>query len=262
MDNIIDLKNNISLSDFKLYSMSEIDELFSINDNIEIEYHKVEELEYITIQNFLRNPEDAKKFLINFPTEDRLQTIIETGDENIVNKAPGFQQTFSSMFFKPISKKLHKVLEDYNYCSYSWHPRHWDFYTNCLYTGMKSYRRNYIPHVDEFAAAGNIYLTDIDDTYTAFFKYVNQDKIYYNINRLKLDDQETIKYINLIRAHSMSEGLSEWKIFSGDENFVEYHRIPSQYNTVSLYKGKYWHNVHFDASIPNRIRFSLVSVLR
>lgn len=262
MDNVVDIKNNISLSDFKLYSIKDLEEIFLINENIEIQHHRVEELEYITIPNFFKNPEEVKKFLASFPAENRLQSIIETNDHNVFNKAPGFQQSYSSMFFRSLSKKLHSIMQQYGFCNYPWDARHWDFYTNCLHTGMKSYKRNWIPHVDEFAAAANIYLTDIDDTYTAFFKYANEDKIYYNVNRLKLNDDDTEKYINLIRSHSMAENISDWKVFQGDENFIQYHKIPSLYNTVSMYKGKFWHTVQFDATIPGRIRYSLVSVLK
>ena len=51
-------------------------------------------------------------------------------------------------------------------------------------------------------------------------------------------------------------------MFDGNENFKMYHEIPSKYNCVSMYKGKYWHSVKFDASVQNQIRYSLVSVLK
>lgn len=263
MIKVIDSINNISLSDFTLYSNNDLQEICAINENIKIEHNKVDNLEYITIPDFLKNPEELKKFLIDFPTEDRIRSIQESKYTDIVSQAPGFQQTFSSIFFKPISQKLHEVLMRHNMCQYEWNSNLWDFYTNCMYSGMKSYNKNYEPHVDEFSYAGNIYLSKIQNTSTSFFKYAGAERIYNTINEVAINIPERNRYNNLVRNRSITEkAFDEWQIFEGNEHFIKYFEIPSLYNCVSLYKGKYWHNVKFDASIPDRIRYSLVAVLK
>jgi len=262
MKNIIDHKNNISISDFNLFSIKELENLFSINDNIEINFHRADQLEYITISDFLRYPEDVKKFLIKFPSEDRLQSIIEI-NQIVVNKAPGFQQPFNNIFFLPLSNALHKIAFDHGFCNYEYDKRYWDFYSNCLHSGMPSFKKNYLPHIDSFALAANLYLTDIEDTYTAFFKFIDcQGNQYPSVHKLKLNQLAMNEYISTMADYSASEDLGEWQVFRGNKHFVEYHRIPSNFNCISMYRGKFWHNVQFDATIPDRIRYSLVCVLK
>lgn len=262
MKNVTDHKNNISTSDFSLISVKEIEELFSINDNIEINFNRVEQLEYITISDFLRYPEDVKNFLVKFPSEDRLKSIIEV-NKIIVNKAPGFQQPFNNIFFLPLSERLHQIAFQYGFCNYEYDKRYWDFYSNCLHSDMQSFKMNYLPHLDSFSTAANIYLTDIEDTYTAFFKFIDcKGNEYPSVHKIKSNQIAMDEYISTMAEYSSSEDLGEWKVFRGNKHFVEYHRIPSLFNCVSMYRGKFWHNVQFDASIPNRIRYSLVCVLK
>lgn len=263
MMDIIDNKNNISLSDFTLYSNNDLQRFCKINSNAIITEHKVENLEYITIENFLENPEDLKFFLKKFPTEDRMRSIQESKFTDIVSQAPGFQQTYSAIFFKPISQYIHKLMKDKGLVHYDWNSNLWDFYTNCMYSGMKSYNRNYLPHIDEFSYAANIYLSDIEKTSTCFFKYVGIDGEYYSISELIRNKKEREYYQNIIQEKIPNKNsVSEWKIFEGNERFKMYHCVPAKYNCVSMYKGKFWHNVKFDASILNSIRYSLVAVLK
>jgi hypothetical protein len=259
MKNVIDFKNNISLSEFYLLSQKDITDLFSINENLEIDITQTEKLKYITIPNFLRYPEDVKKYLIKFPSEDRMKTVLES--KKVINKAPGFQQVYSNHFLFPLGEELHKIIRKNDFCFYDYDPGMWDYYTNCMYSGMKSYKRNYIPHIDAFAFAANIYLTDIEDTYTGFFKYVDTKtgKEFWHPGELSRED--TIQQVKLTNEYN-SELVGDWKVFRGDENYIEYLRIPSRYNCVSMYRGKFWHTVQFDETIPNRIRYSVVAVLK
>lgn len=263
MINVIDEKNNLSLSDFKIYSNNELQHICKINPNAIITEHRVEKLDYITIENFLENPEDLKNFLKNFPTEDRMKSIEESQFTDIVSQAPGFQQTYNSIFFKPISQYLHNLMREKGLVHYDWNTNLWDFYTNCMYSGMKSYNRNYLPHIDEFSYAANIYLSDIKNTSTCFFKFVGIDGEYYNISEIIRNRKEKEYYQNIIQQKtSGKEGITDWVIFEGNQNFKMYHEIPARYNCVSMYKGKFWHNVKFDSTVPNSIRYSLVSVLK
>lgn len=261
--NVIDTKNNLSLSDFNLYSNNYLKHICKINPNADIKFNKVEKLEYITIENFLENPEELKNFLKNFPTEDRMKSIEESQFTDIVSQAPGFQQTYNSIFFKPLSQYFHKILNDKGLVHFNWNNNLWDFYTNCMYSGMKSYNRNYLPHIDEFSYAANIYLSDIENTSTSFFKFVGLENEYYHLSEMINNFKEKEYYRNLIYQKNSNEmGIQNWKVFEGNENYKLYHTIPAKYNCVSFYKGKYWHSVKFDASIPNNIRYSLVAVLQ
>lgn len=263
VDNIVDGENNISLDLFKRYSYSDIEELTSINPNCEVEKYEVEKLQYFKIRNFLQNPEDLKKFLIQFPCEDRMKSITEDGKTEIVSQAPGFQQIFSSYYYKNISRYFHNLLIKENLCHYQWQTHAWDFYTNCIYSGMKSYNKNYLPHIDEFSYAANIFLTDVKNTATSFFKYKGIDKNFYNLKELIRDKKELEYYKSYIRKKTPeNEKILEWPLYEGDENFIKYHSVPSEYNCVSMYKGNFWHSIYFNAGVPNSIRYSLVGVLK
>lgn len=263
IDNVVDLKNNISLDQFTRYSYNDIIELTSINPECEIELSKKEELEYIKIRNFLNNPEDLKKFLISFPCEDRMMSMEKDGNTEAVSKAPGFQQIINAYFFKVISQYLHKILEDKKLIHYKWSTSSWEFYTNCIHSGMKSYKKNYTPHLDEFNYAANIFLTDVENTGTSFFKFKGLKNCYYNNKQIMRVPEDMDYYRNIVHTPiSDNEIVSEWPMYTGDENFIRYHTIPAEYNCVSMYKGKFWHSIYFDSTVPDNIRYSLVGVLR
>jgi hypothetical protein len=263
IDHVTDLKNNMSLDDFTRYSYSDILDLTSINPDCEIELQKKEELDYITIKNFLMYPDDLKKFLVKFPCEDRMMSLEKMGITANVSKAPGFQQIFSAFYFRNISKFLHQTLEKNQLCHYEWCTNAWDFYTNCIHSGMKSYKQNYSPHLDEFNYAANIFLTDVENTGTSFFKFKGLHKEYYDFKSFSKLPEERENYKQYVTRHiPENEYVTEWPMFEGDQYFSKYHTIPGEYNSVSMYKGRYWHSIYFDATIPDRIRYSLVGVLK
>lgn len=263
IDNVVDLENNISLDQFTRYSYQDILELTTVNENCEIEVCKVEELEYIRIHNFLEYPEDLKKFLISFPCEDRMMSLEQGGLTANASKAPGFQQIFSAFYFRNISEYLHKMMQKKQMCHYDWSPPAWDFYTNCIHTGMKTYKKNYLPHLDEFGFAANIFLTDVKNTGTSFFKFKGIKGEYNTFKELSKHPEERAYYKDIIsRPIAENEEVLDWPAYTGDNIFRQYHTIPAEYNAVSLYRGRYWHSIYFNAQVPNSIRYSLVAVLK
>jgi hypothetical protein len=262
MFDIVDEKNNIKLKDFIRYSNSEINQILKINEKAEIELHDNEQLNYIKIYNFFENPEEVKKFLVKFPCEDRMMSLLESNNTDIVSQAPGFQQTYNSMFFKNVSQYFHNLLKKNSLCHYEWDTSCWEFYTNCIYSGMKCYNQNYLPHLDEFSHAANIYLTNIENTGTNFFKFRGIEGEYYNLHQLSRNKNEREYYKSIIlKKFPDKSNVSDWVDFEGNDQFIKYHTIPAEYNSVSLYKGNFWHSIKFDASVKDQIRYSLVAVL-
>lgn len=264
-DNVIDPKNNISLDQFYRCSYQEIEEITQVNPDCDIEVCKVEKLEYLKIRNFLKNPVDLRNFLINFPAEDLMKTLVNGGENVRGSKSPGFQQVMNAFWFKSISKSLHDIMEKNKLVHYGWSPPLWEFYTNCIYSGMKSYRLNYRPHLDQFKYAGNIYLTDVEDTGTSFYKFIGDEKEYYTNQELfsSGNSNDVLKYKSSLDSYvENSSDVTPWPYYSGDKDFAQYHKISADFNSVSLYKGKYWHSVYFRSDVPNTIRYSLVAVLR
>jgi hypothetical protein len=256
--NVVDEKNNISLSDFIRYSDKEILELTRINEKCSIEKNKIEKLEYVKIYDLFLYPEDLKNFLIKFPCEDRMLSLGVEGTE-LTSSAPGFQQTFDKHYFRRISLFMDNIMRENNLTQHSWDVKNWDYYSNCMYSGMSSYQRNNLPHVDPFYFACNMYLSDLNKTGTTFFKFVGNENEYYNIDDLhRKSKKDYTLYTKELFKSSLDTEFKLWETFVGNKYYQKYHVIDADYNSASIYKGSYWHSVIFDAKDPNQIRYSLV----
>lgn len=260
----------MKINDFgiKTFTQKEINEACEINPNLVIKKHKVEDLEYITIENFLKNPEKLKEFIKQFPTVDRYESINEDKEyiENHYNKsskAPGIQQSIPVRYLSDISNFIHHCMIDYNFCRYNYDVNLWDFYTNFLDPNITSFSANHFPHVDPFTYASNIYLTEVEDTGTQFFKYKIDENEYYNTNNLvrnpkhaKLMQELTENY-----REKYVDKFNDWQIFTGCDFIEQYHFIPAKYNCVTIYKGCFWHAIKYNQN-SNSIRYSLVGALK
>lgn len=262
MIDVVDEKNNISLSEFTRYTDRDILELTKINDNCSIEKYKVEKLEYIKIYNLFLYPEDLKKFLCKFPCEDRFLSLSENGTE-LTSSAPGFQQTFDKHYFRKISEFISKVMKENNLSQHYWSVPSWEYYSNCMYSGMKSYQRNNFPHVDPFDYACNMYLSRIENTGTTFFSFIGDEHEYYDVKELhRRSKKDHELFLKQVFENSIVTDFVDWKTFDGNSRYRKYHIIDAEYNSASIYKGCYWHSIRFDSEIKNQIRYSLVGSVK
>ena len=60
----------------------------------------------------------------------------------------------------------------------------WKYYSNFYYKGMRSFNKNFLPHVDPFSYAANIFLTESEQHGTSFFKYTDKEtgKDFYSMS--------------------------------------------------------------------------------
>lgn len=256
------------------YSRSELDYLCEPNKDMEVEYVEVEKLKYIKIKNFLKRPDDLREFCLKFPTEDSYKSMIEETYKQDRSASPGIQQMMDDRFVSRISKTLHEQMYKHGLVRYENNMMMWDYYTNMFYPGMRSTSGNQYPHIDPFSFAANIYLSEVNDVKsgTNFFKCVfdGPDGLdeFYNVFELKSplrNDQNYLKVFERYKEKHMEDSeftkFHIFKTFQGDEVYKKYHFIPAEYNSVSLYKGSYWHNVEYDAENSKQYRYSLVGAI-
>lgn len=253
----------ISLDVFTRYSATELDALCEFNPEMEVETGECEGTKYLTVKNILKRPDDFREFVSKFPCEDRNKSIELDGKTHISSKAPGFQQPIEKTYLLLLSENLYNLGKSHQIFKYKKEDVEWEYYTNCCFPGMKSYNKNYLPHVDPFSIAANIYLTDVPNTGTSFFKFIGEDnKPFYSVSDLMRDRQRGYqKYEDNIKEYKIESGWSDWEYFTGDNFYQRYHYIPAEYNSCSMYRGNRWHSITYDASCDD-VRYSVVGVIR
>lgn len=253
----------ISLDKFTRYTAAELDALCEFNPDMEIITGECENTKYITVKNILKRPDDLREFISKFPCEDRNLSIEDNGRTHISSKAPGFQQPIEKIYMMELSKNLYELGISNKLFKYKQEDLEFEYYTNCCFPGMKSYNRNYLPHVDPFSIAANIYLTDVPDTGTSFFKFVGKDnKSFYSVSDLLRDRERGAQvYEDNINKYKIESGWSDWVKFTGDDFYQRYHYIPAEYNSCSMYRGNRWHGITYDATCDD-VRYSIVGVIK
>jgi hypothetical protein len=252
----------LQLSDFKTYSKKELEYFTEFSDDYDLKFYEVEGLQYVKIHNLLKRPEELKEFLVQFPTEDRTKSLIEEDESNATSKAPGFQQPIESKFLIKLGKNLFDIIKKNCFCKYNYEQSTWEYYTNCCYPNMPSYNMNYLPHVDPFSYACNIFLTDVPNTGTSFFKYESKNKTYYSSAELLRNAEDTKIFGESYMKKGVKSGIDKWVAFDGDDMFTRYHHITADYNSCSIYRGNRWHSIYYDAENSTDIRYSLVAVIK
>lgn len=256
---------NSILDEIPRLKSSEIIECTEINPDMEFEYIQIEDLEYIKVHNFLKNPDKMVDFLKKFPCEDRSKSLESDEGEKLLtcSKAPGFQQPIPALYFKNnLTPVFFNFLEYHHMVKYDIRRCKWAYYTNCCYPKMKAYSKNYYPHVDPFTYAFNLFLSDAEYSSTDFFKLkVDEDTYVYNVSQLSRHKEAYDADIDRRQNKNLKEKFSVWRIFEGDEHYIKYHSVPATFNSVTIYRGDKYHTLAYDAEKAETVRYSLVSAL-
>lgn len=275
----------INLEHFSTYSTKDIMEICMFNDinDIEVDIGNVEGLRYFKARNLLKNPIDLREFVRKFPAEDRQKSSAE-GMSFSGSASPGLQQPIERSFLKYMGYQIYTFCKQYNFLKYKAKDINWRYYTNYYYNGMTAFNKNYLPHVDPFSYAANIFLTDSGEHGTSFFKYVDPEtkKSYYSTGDVMSSGEEvTDRYVETIKErygyeradpehvlnkrgpglYQCKNGESPWVKFEGDECYQRYYHLPSDFNSMSMYRGNRWHSATFDAENSKTGRYSLVSCI-
>ena len=147
---------------------------------------------------------------------------------------------------------------------------------------MRAYNKNYLPHVDPFSYACNLFVTDSSQHGTSFFKYVDPvtEKSYYSMGDVMSAGKEIReRYTQGLKdwyGYELSDpdkqtrgpgmmqatnGDSEWVHYTGDDFYTRYYFMPSDFNSMSMYRGNRWHSATFDAKNSKTGRYSMVACI-
>lgn len=178
-------------NDIPQFTFGELLEVSKFNDfdKLDIEMGECEGTKFLYIHNLLRNPLDLRKLMMNFPAENRLQSRKDAKRQNkgvgfSQSKAPGLQQPIERQLLPALGNELFFLIGDrLRFIKYRRESVNWKYFSNCFFPGMKAWDRNYLPHMDPFTYAANIFLTDHPKAATSFFKYVDPvtGKSHYNL---------------------------------------------------------------------------------
>ena len=61
--------------------------------------------------------------------------------------------------------------------------------------------------------------------------------------------------------YQCKNGVSPWIKYEGDDCYQRYYHLPSDYNSISMYRGNRWHSATFDAENSKTGRYSLVKAV-
>ena len=250
------------IDDFHRYTAGELAHLCEVNEDMEVNLHHHEGIKYLRVTNFLKRPEKLAEFLQMFPAEDRNKTIAAGESTEIKSSAPGFQQYIKDFYFSDLNKKIFDIGKEYKIHRFKHESVKFDNFTNCCYPGMKAYNQNYLPHTDSFGLASNLYLTDAGNSATSFYRVKTKSgKVYHNefdLRYIPKEEQEDL--LSRYQYNTKDSGWSEWVHFEGDDLYEKYHDIPSEFNTLNMYKGNIWHSIKYNAE-TDPLRYSLVTAM-
>lgn len=262
----------IKLENIKQYNIKEI---LTINSDIEIQEKNIDGLNYVVIDNFLKNPNHFIDFLKQFPTDHTyclLEQHYESKETCPFIKPPGIQQLLPNSYFEFLSVEIYKILVETNFIpennaentrniqKLSKIIRSFVYYTNIFFPNMVCNKNSELPHIDQFDYSFNIHLNKDVGGGLSFYKLFFADKYYSSVEDImKLTDSEIKSSIadNLNVKCAITEDIIKYKQFDGDEMFVKYHTIPYKFNRLVLYKGSNWHNIEYNSQIETNIRYSL-----
>tara|TARA_Y100000004_G_scaffold13167_1_gene14054 strand:- start:6 stop:779 length:774 start_codon:yes stop_codon:yes gene_type:complete len=254
----------MDVNNFSRYTSADIESLTEINPNAEFELIQHDKIKYVKGSNVLKRPDDFAEFLSKYPAIDKnLSVELNQHTEN-TSSAPGFQQYIKENYFGKLNRHLFKIGYDLKFHRYPLQKVKFDNFTNCCYPGMLAYQKNYLPHIDRFQFAANLYLTDCSTkTSTSFFRIkCSSGNVYHNNFELKYASEEDYSEIeNTFQNNAANPYWEPWVFFRGNDFYDFYYEIPAEYNSVSMYRGNVWHSICYDSSPESKVRYSFVTAM-
>lgn len=259
---------------FDITEIKNIDfkKLLEVNSGFDVHTDNYQDLSYITIDNFFKNPHDIVDVLKLFPVNNKnnFYEEIKKLKKHQYNKAPGIQQIFPSSYFESLSFILYKLLAEYDYVPYDIENSgdylllgkqltQFVYYSNIFYPGILKENNNNLPHFDQFTFAFNIFLSENVTGGTAFYNLIHNEKRYATIDSIVAEDDYDTKVQIQAALNSMNDGdePTTYNYFENNDLFEKYHTIDYEFNRLCLYKGVYWHSVYYDAEQEKNLRYSL-----
>ena len=279
----------VHIDDIPSFSFKELLEMSRFNPMDQMDIHVDERYgtKFMYIGNLLENPLDLRNLMTKFPAERKQDSALEADDLNggksfSGSKAPGMQQPIERQLMPAFGNELFFLAKRLNFLKFKREAVTWKYFTNCFYPKMQSFNKNYLPHMDPFSYAANVFLTESEDSGTTFFRVhcPIDDKWYYNMNDFMAPSATKSGarrwYVDQVKerygynekgdpkqpiVQPIESGIEDWVYYQGDDFYDGYLHLPARFNTMSFYRGSRWHSATFDAANAETTRYSLVGVI-
>lgn len=257
--------------------------ILEINEDYHIEEHYNEDLFYITIDNFFKNPDDLVDFLIKFPADDieyRLNNNLFDFENNYYQCPPGIQQLIHPQYLNGLTKNLLEILCDCDYLPNTQNESNninneiyfnqiekFSYYTNYISSESVSFRKNNLPHVDQSKFTFNFHLSKDVTSGLNFYKLKVKEKRFSNIKSIMKESSEEKNKISTLLNENLAlteknlkdTKVEQFKSITENDLFVAYEQCDFKFNRLVLYEGDYWHSISHDSNVEKNPRYSLVS---
>jgi hypothetical protein len=216
------------MTSFNFKDRKELYDSLAVNKNLEIKQIKYGDFSYLSVENFFKNPDNAVRFLQNYPA---LCGGVGT---------PGARQNFTPMDLVPVLQAYQSIMES---AGEKIDPTSFITCSNIAWKGVEVDHGCMYPHAD-FELVVNLWLCDFEGG-TSFYKYKG----------FRTADEVDIPiYIK------PKEPLVRWENFDGDDDWELYHTIPTKFNSVAFYNGRNFHAPY--ANFYDTYRYALISFYR
>ena len=208
--------------------------LFQINDDYTVEEHYIGNLKskIVTVDNFLRYPDDLRRFLEAIPTQRAIY-------EGQMPKGfyPG-TQTYMTYHFGEIDEWLRHHM----YQLFGYKPPYLNISWQTVDGNEKVYNQSNTPHTDHLTLAGNIFLNtpeEIDgETGTAFYRFKETGEEYADGKCLYRKERYGTINPDL--------SLSDFNPGKDSDRYECYHVSEAKFNRLNLYEGGLFHNIYIE----------------
>ena len=254
------------IKDLNIFTSEEYNHIFAINSELTPLHYKFKDFEYWIIRDVLVRPEEANKFILDN------YAVIERESENNISHHPNKQLVYPQFSFYKIKEFLmrfvndNKILELPNIDYRDQQIRikiddSWVTYSNLAYKNVKIKNRNHEPHTDEFTLGCNLFLTQNGVGTSLFKKKYYDELIISDIEGFNKYGQDYIDYMGkYYRDRNKDDSIiNGWANIEEDDNWKRYHIIPGEFNTISMYRGSYFHSPFISDDLEvSEIRHNLV----
>jgi len=252
--------------DLNIITSQDYNDIFAINPKLEPLHYEFEDFEYWIIKDVLVRPEEANKFILDN------YAIIERESENNASHHPNNQLLYPEFSFYKLKEYLMKFVSDnqiLDFPNINYQDQNvrvnidnsWICYSNFAFKNVKIQNRNHEPHTDEFTLGCNLFLTHNGVGTSLFKKKYNDELLVSDIEGFTKYGQE---YINHMRKYYQQRKednsvIDKWVNLKEDDNWKWYHIIPGEFNTISIYRGTYFHSPYLSQELDDdEIRHNLV----
>lgn len=216
---------------FNMIKRDKLSEVSLVNPDLKLFVIESPHFKYLKISNFLKYPNQFIEVLSEYPAL--------VGPPYL--SFPGARQNFTPIEIKNILMAYRVIL---NQIGVQTDPTKWISSTNIMWKDVECLVGSRKPHYDIGSMVANLWLSDHQGG-TSFYKYKE--------TKLRAKDLDESENIFAERENS----IDIWKNFEGDADWQKYYMIPSEFNTVHIYDGSFFHAAF--PELTDSYRYSLVS---